>query len=68
MFSQPPESECYTAFPCFGLHIAINNTLSWSINSSHASYLTLDYNVITAIAIVFFINISEQCHLYCVQI
>ena len=53
VFSQPPESECYTAFPCFGLHIAINNTLLWSINSSHASYLTLDYNVITDIAIVF---------------
>ena len=49
MFSQPPESECYTAFSCVGLHTAINNTLSWSINNSHASYLTLDNNVITAV-------------------
>ena len=51
MFSQPPKSECYTAFSCVGLHIAIN-TLSWSLNSSHASYLTLDKNVITAIVVM----------------
>ena len=59
MFSQPPESECYPAFSCVGLYIAINNTLSWSINSSHASYLTLDNNVITAIVVVF--HKTEQC-------
>ena len=54
MVSQPPESECYIAFSCVGLHIAIN--------SSHASYLTLDYNVITAIVVMFhkhFRTVSE---------
>ena len=25
MFSQLPESECYTAFSCVGLHISISN-------------------------------------------
>ena len=60
MFSQPPESECCTAFACVGLHIAINNTLSWFINRSHASYLTLDNNVITAIVVMFHKH-SEQC-------
>ena len=62
MFSQPPESECYTAFSCVGLHIAINNTLSWSINSLHASYLALDYNIITGIVVMFhkhFRTVSE---------
>ena len=62
MFLQPPESECYTAFSCVGLHIAINNTLAWSINSSHASYLTLDNTVITAIVVMFhkhFRTVSE---------
>ena len=49
-------------FSCVGLHIAINNTLSWSINSSHASCLTLDNNVITAIVVMFhkhFRTVSE---------
>ena len=62
MFSQPPESECYTVFLYAGLHIAINNTLSWSINSSHASYLILDNNVIKSIVGMFhnyFRTVSE---------
>ena len=53
MFSQPPELECYTPFSCVWLHIAINNTLSWFTNSSHASCLTFDNNVITAIVVMF---------------
>ena len=52
MFSEPQESECYyTVFSCVGLHIAINNTLLWSIKSSHAFYVTLDNNVITSIVV-----------------
>ena len=58
MFSQPPESECYTAFSSVGLYIAINNTLSCSIKK----YLTSHNNVMTAIAVMFhkhFITVSE---------
>ena len=48
MFSQPPELECYTAFSWVGLHIAINNTLPWSMNSSHASYCLFEIRKIAA--------------------